>query len=63
MISLMGLNTDKVPGMTINRYCSSGLSIALAKYQIESGAANCIIAGGVECMSPIPFGGLEVFRI
>ena len=56
MISLMGLNTDKVPGMTINRYCSSGLqSIALAKYQIESGAADCIIAGGVECMTPIPF--------
>jgi len=61
MISLMGLNTDKVPGMTINRYCSSGLqSIALAKYQIESGAANCIIAGGVECMSSIPFGGWRI---
>ena len=61
MISLMGLKTDKVPGMTINRYCSSGLqSIALAKYQIESGAANCIIAGGVECMSPIPFGGWRI---
>ena len=61
MISLMGLNTDKVPGMTINRYCSSGLqSIALAKYQIESGAADCIIAGGVECMSPIPFGGWRI---
>ena len=61
MISLMGLNTDKVPGMTINRYCSSGLqSIALAKYQIESGAAHCIIAGGVECMSPIPFGGWRI---
>jgi acetyl-CoA acyltransferase len=61
MISLMGLNTDKVPGMTINRYCSSGLqSIALAQYQIQSGAANCIIAGGVECMSPIPFGGWRI---
>ena len=61
MISLMGLSTDKVPGMTINRYCSSGLqSIALAKYQIESGAADCIIAGGVECMSPIPFGGWRI---
>ena len=61
MISLMGLNTDVVPGMTINRYCSSGLqSIALAKYQIESGAADCIIAGGVECMSPIPFGGWRI---
>ena len=61
MISLMGLNTDKVPGITINRYCSSGLqSIALAKYQIEAGAANCIIAGGVECMSTIPFGGWRI---
>ena len=61
MISLMGLNTDVVPGMTVNRYCSSGLqSIALAKYQIESGAADCIIAGGVECMSPIPFGGWRI---
>ena len=61
MISLMGLNTDVVPGMTIIRYCSSGLqSIALAKYQIESGAADCIIAGGIECMSPIPFGGWRI---
>ena len=61
MISLMGLNTDVVPGITINRYCSSGLqSIALAKYQIECGAADCIIAGGVECMSPIPFGGWRI---
>ena len=61
MISLMGLETDKVPGMTVNRYCSSGLqSIALAKYQIEAGAADCIIAGGVECMSTIPFGGWRI---
>ena len=61
MISLMSLNTDKVPGMTINRYCSSGLqSIALAHYQIQSGAADCIIAGGVETMSPIPFGGWRI---
>ena len=61
MISLMGLNTDKVPGMTINRYCSSGLqSIALGHYQIQAGAGNCIVAGGVECMSPIPFGGWRI---
>ena len=61
MISLMGLNTEKVPGMTINRYCSSGLqSIALGHYQIQAGASNCIIAGGVECMSPIPFGGWRI---
>jgi len=61
MISLMGLDTDKVPGMTVNRYCSSGLqTIALASYQIMAGAADCIIAGGVETMSPIPFGGWRV---
>lgn len=61
MISLMGLETDKVPGMTINRYCSSGLqTIALAVNQIIAGAADCIIAGGVETMSPIPFGGWRI---
>jgi acetyl-CoA acyltransferase len=61
MISLMGLNSEKVPGMTVNRYCSSGLqTIALATYQIQSGAADCIIAGGVEMMSPIPFGGWRI---
>lgn len=61
MISLMGLNTDVVPGMTINRYCSSGLeSIAVASAKINAGMAHCIIAGGVETMSPIPFGGWRV---
>jgi len=61
MISLMGLDTVKVPGMTVNRYCSSGLeSIALATAKIKAGMGNCIIAGGVECMSPIPFGGWKV---
>lgn len=58
MISLMGLNTDSVPGLTINRYCASGLeTIALAAARIRSGMADCIVAGGVETMSPIPFGG------
>jgi len=58
MISLMSLNTDKVPGMTVNRYCSSGLeTIAIASAKIHAGLADCIIAGGVETMSPIPFGG------
>ena len=58
MISLMSLKTDKVPGMTVNRYCSSGLeTIAIASAKIHSGMADCIIAGGVECMTPIPFGG------
>jgi acetyl-CoA acyltransferase len=61
MISLMGLETHKVPGMTVNRYCSSGLeTIAIAAAKIHSGLADCIIAGGVECMSPIPFGGWRI---
>jgi len=61
MISLMGLETIKVPGMTVNRYCSSGLkTIAIANAKIQSGMADCIIAGGVECMSPIPFGGWRI---
>ncbi len=58
MISLLSLDTNKVPGMTVNRYCSSGLqTIAIGAQQIHSGMADCIIAGGVETMSPIPFGG------
>lgn len=61
MISLMGLGTDKVPGVTVNRYCSSGLeTIAMAASKIHAGIADCIIAGGVECMSPIPFGGWRI---
>jgi acetyl-CoA acyltransferase len=58
MISLLALDTDKVPGMTVNRYCASGLeTISIATAKIKSGMADCIIAGGVETMSPIPFGG------
>lgn len=61
MISLMGLNTDKVPGVTINRYCASGLdTIATAVAKIKSGMADCIIAGGVEVMSGMPFGGWKL---
>lgn len=61
MISLMGLDTEKVPGVTVNRYCSSGLeTIAIASAKIHAGMADCIIAGGVECMSPIPFGGWRI---
>ena len=61
MISLMGLNTVKVPGMTVNRYCASGLeTIAIATAKIKAGMADCIVAGGVECMSPIPFGGWKI---
>ncbi len=61
MVSLMGLNTDKVPGMTVNRYCASGLeTIAIATAKIKAGMADCILAGGIETMSPIPFGGWRV---
>jgi acetyl-CoA acyltransferase len=61
MISLMGLDTDKVPGVTINRYCASGLeTIATAVAKIKSGMADCIIAGGVEVMSGMPFGGWKL---
>src|SRR3954449_5237096 len=50
-----------VPGMTVNRYCASGLeTIAIAAAKIHSGMADCIIAGGVESMSPIPFGGWKI---
>ena len=61
MISLMGLNTVKVPGATVNRYCASGLeTIAIAAAKIKAGMADCILAGGVESMSPIPFGGWRI---
>ena len=49
---------DSVPGMTINRFCSSGLqSIALAADRIRGGGAKAIIAGGAESMSLIPGAG------
>lgn len=61
MISLMALGTDKVPGVTVNRYCASGLeTIATAVAKIKSGMADCIVAGGVEVMSGMPFGGWKV---
>jgi acetyl-CoA acyltransferase len=61
MISLMALGTDKAPGMTVNRYCASGLeTIALAKAKIEAGLADCIIAGGAESMSIMAMGGWRI---
>ena len=61
MVSLMGLDTDKVPGMTVNRYCASGLeTIAIASAKVHAGLADCILAGGIETMSPIPFGGWRI---
>ena len=60
-ISLMGLDTEKVPGMTVNRYCSSGLeTMAIATAKIQAGMANIIIAGGSESMSAIEMGGWRV---
>ncbi|WP_039054494.1 acetyl-CoA C-acyltransferase [Sphingobacterium sp. T2] len=60
-ISLMGLDTDKVPGVTVNRYCASGLeTIATATAKIKSGMADVIIAGGAEIMSGMPFGGWKI---
>jgi acetyl-CoA acyltransferase len=51
---------DTVPGMTINRFCSSGLqAIALAAERIRAGFAHAIVAGGAESMSMTPRGGLK----
>ncbi len=58
LISLMGLKIEDVPGVTVNRYCASGIeTIAMATAKIQSGMADCIIAGGAESMSFIPMGG------
>ncbi len=47
-----------IPGMTINRFCASGIqAVAAAAHQIQTGAAEVILAGGVESMSLIPMGG------
>lgn len=60
LISLMGLKVDDVPGVTVNRYCASGIeTIAMATAKIQSGMAHCIIAGGAESMSYIPMGGYK----
>jgi acetyl-CoA acyltransferase len=52
---------DSASGMTINRYCASGLqSIALAAERIRGGGAEAIVAGGTESMSFVPFGGNKI---
>ena len=57
-----GLPTS-VRGMTVNRFCSSGLqSIALAAEQIMTGIADVIVAGGVESMSMVPMTGYKLSR-
>ncbi|MCZ4318466.1 acetyl-CoA C-acyltransferase [Aequorivita viscosa] len=60
LISLMGLDIVEIPGMTVNRYCASGLeTISIAAAKIQNGMADCIIAGGAESMSYIPMGGYK----
>ncbi|RFN57834.1 acetyl-CoA C-acyltransferase [Marixanthomonas ophiurae] len=60
LISLMGLKIEDIPGVTVNRYCASGVeTIAMATAKIQSGMADCIIAGGAESMSYIPMGGYK----
>ncbi len=57
MISLLSLPMS-VSGMTVNRYCGSGLeTIAIAANRVQAGMADCIIAGGTESMSMVPVAG------
>jgi len=59
-ISLIGLKSVDVPGVTVNRFCSSGLeTIGLAVAKIQAGMAHCIIAGGAESMSAVPMTGFK----
>ncbi len=61
LVGLMAGLPETVPGMTINRYCSSGLqSIALASDRINLGDAQAVLAGGLESMSMIPMGGHKI---
>jgi acetyl-CoA acyltransferase len=60
LISLMGLDIVDVPGVTVNRFCSSGVeTIAMASAKIQAGMADCIIAGGAESMSAVPMTGFK----
>ncbi len=59
-IALMAGLPDSVPGMTVNRFCSSGLeTIAIGAMEIMTGRCEVVIAGGTESMSMIPMGGLR----
>lgn len=59
-IALMAGLPETVPGVTVNRFCSSGLeTINYAALQIASGQNDCVIAGGTESMTMIPMGGLR----
>ncbi len=60
LISLMGLDIVDVPGVTVNRFCSSGIeTIGIATAKIQAGMADCIIAGGAESMSSVPMTGYK----
>ena len=60
IISLMGLEIVDVPGVTVNRFCSSGVeTIGMATAKIQAGMADCIIAGGAESMSSVPMTGFK----
>jgi acetyl-CoA acyltransferase len=60
LISLMGLEVVDVPGVTVNRFCSSGVeTIGMATAKIQAGMADCIIAGGAESMSSVPMTGFK----
>jgi len=53
---------DRIPGMTVNRFCSSGLqAIAIAAEKIMCGFSDVVVAGGVESMSQIPMGGSMMY--
>lgn len=61
MISLMSLKEVSIPGVTVNRYCASGLeTIAMATAKIQAGHSDCIIAGGAQSMSFVPMGGWRI---
>ena len=60
LISLMGLDIVDVPGVTVNRFCSSGIeTIGMAVAKIQAGMGDCIIAGGAESMSSVPMTGFK----
>ena len=59
-VALLAGLPDSVPGMTVNRFCASGLeSIQIGASQIASGQSDVVIAGGAESMSQVPMGGFR----
>jgi acetyl-CoA acyltransferase len=60
VVAYMAGLPNSVPGITVNRFCSSGLqTIAYAAMEVMSGMSDIIIAGGVESMSSVPMGGFN----